>query len=295
MELKQVETFVSIMKEGSFAEAARRLGYAQSSVTAHVRLLEESLAVRLFEKRSRLNVPTEAALSFLPYAREMIDLSRNARNAMLATSGRMESKVVVAASEAALMSDALKKFIEDYPQTELTIKVCLCREIPGLVNGGEADLGFFIGESAIDPEKNSILRLIAARKMETVLAGAPGQGPLFIKENIRTQRFVCARGEGLYRKIAEKAFRLWGIDPQIVEAGSVPAIKELCMAGLGLALLPRVSVARECAVGALRADPWDADGKFFHPELKLVVHRNKTLTPAMTELCTRLSEALSKI
>lgn len=71
MELKHVETFLTIMKEGSFTRAAECLGYTQSSMTAHIHALEEALSVKLFERLSRQNTPTAAAQEFLPHAREL--------------------------------------------------------------------------------------------------------------------------------------------------------------------------------------------------------------------------------
>ena len=286
-----METFIAIMKEGSFARASRKLGYAQSSLTAHIRLLEESLEVRLFEKRSRLNVPTDAARSFLPYAQEMLDISRNARNAMLATSGKMESKLTFAASEAALMPDVLKRFLEEYPQADLTLKVCACMEIPGLVSSGDADVGFYIGDAGAGMGKEPSLHLVASKKIESVLAAHAKNR----KENLRSERFICARGNGLYRKMTEKAFELWGIEPKIVEAGSVPAIKELCMVGLGVALLPHVSVTRECSSGLLRTERWDPNYIPFQPELRVVIRKNSIPTPAVSELCARLKSALAEM
>ena len=48
-------TFVTVAKTGSFTEAGRRLGLRQSTVSQHVRRLEEAAARRLF-------VPTRTPL-----------------------------------------------------------------------------------------------------------------------------------------------------------------------------------------------------------------------------------------
>jgi len=46
MEIRQLRTFMSIVKLGSFSEAARQQGYTQSSVTSHIQLLEKKWELR---------------------------------------------------------------------------------------------------------------------------------------------------------------------------------------------------------------------------------------------------------
>lgn len=50
MELRQIKSFVTVAKLRSFSKAAMELGYAQSSITSQIQLLEQELNVRLFER-----------------------------------------------------------------------------------------------------------------------------------------------------------------------------------------------------------------------------------------------------
>lgn len=50
MDLKNLHTFYTIIKEGSFSKAAKKLNYTQSTITFHVGQLEKELDVQLFEK-----------------------------------------------------------------------------------------------------------------------------------------------------------------------------------------------------------------------------------------------------
>ena len=51
--LKQLEAFITIVETGSFTGAARKLFLAQSTVSSHIRTLEESLQVCLFNRESK--------------------------------------------------------------------------------------------------------------------------------------------------------------------------------------------------------------------------------------------------
>tara|TARA_B100000745_G_scaffold254546_1_gene176981 strand:- start:171 stop:563 length:393 start_codon:yes stop_codon:yes gene_type:complete len=54
MNLNHIRIFVRVAEAGSFSEAARRLQLPKSQVSRQVRLLEEALGARLFERTTRL-------------------------------------------------------------------------------------------------------------------------------------------------------------------------------------------------------------------------------------------------
>ena len=50
MDLRYLQTFKEIVREGSFSGAARKLSYTQSTITFHMDQLEKELDTMLFEK-----------------------------------------------------------------------------------------------------------------------------------------------------------------------------------------------------------------------------------------------------
>ena len=50
MEIRQLETFVHVAQLQSFSRAAEVLGYTQSAITVQIRLLENELETRLFDR-----------------------------------------------------------------------------------------------------------------------------------------------------------------------------------------------------------------------------------------------------
>ena len=50
MEIRQLISFVKIVQMKSFSRAAEDLGYSQSALTVQIRLLEEELNTRLFDR-----------------------------------------------------------------------------------------------------------------------------------------------------------------------------------------------------------------------------------------------------
>ena len=53
MEIRNVKTFIKVAELGNFSRAAAELGYAQSTVTAQIKALEQELAVALFQRNGK--------------------------------------------------------------------------------------------------------------------------------------------------------------------------------------------------------------------------------------------------
>lgn len=74
--------FWVVAREGSIAAATRKLNLTQPTISAQLRLLEESLGEKLFEKAGRSLVLTEAGRVALRYADEIFALGRELRDTL---------------------------------------------------------------------------------------------------------------------------------------------------------------------------------------------------------------------
>ncbi len=73
---------VSGVEQGSFARAAIELGRSQSAVSMQLKKLEQQAGARLFVRKGRGLVPTEAGEALVQYARRIIALNDEAARAM---------------------------------------------------------------------------------------------------------------------------------------------------------------------------------------------------------------------
>ncbi|HVE71473.1 MAG TPA: transcriptional activator NhaR [Thermoanaerobaculia bacterium] len=74
--------FWVVAREGSIVAATRKLNLTQPTISAQLRLLEESLGEKLFEKSGRSLVLTEAGRVALRYADEIFALGRELRDTL---------------------------------------------------------------------------------------------------------------------------------------------------------------------------------------------------------------------
>ncbi len=75
MDIRTLRTFCTAARTLSFTRAAATLGYAQSSVTAQMKGLEENVGSPLFNRVGNGLQLTEPGQRFLAYAERILDLA----------------------------------------------------------------------------------------------------------------------------------------------------------------------------------------------------------------------------
>src|SRR5688572_15292882 len=98
MDLRRLEVFARVAEMGSFSRAAEALSLTQPTVSEHVRALEEEVGSPLLDRLGRGAVPTPAGQVLLGYARRILALTREARQAMDQFQGRLRGDLVAGGS-----------------------------------------------------------------------------------------------------------------------------------------------------------------------------------------------------
>src|SRR6188472_2616025 len=97
--------FWTVARKGGVRKAANELGVSQPSISAQLRLLEESLGEKLFQRSGRNLVLTETGQLALSYADEIFSAGRELMNAVKQRPGTRALRLTVG------MTDALSKLI----------------------------------------------------------------------------------------------------------------------------------------------------------------------------------------
>jgi DNA-binding transcriptional LysR family regulator len=122
MDTRFLETLVTVVERGSFAEAARRLNITASAVAQRIQAIEAEIGVPLLARSGRTVHPTNAAVAILERARtiqrEIRDLKSVAASGVLSGELRLG---VVPSMLTGFVPDMLARFSASYPQIELRI------------------------------------------------------------------------------------------------------------------------------------------------------------------------------
>ena len=73
MTIQQCRYVLEIAKTGSFSEAAKQLFIAQSSLSISIKVLEQELNIKIFERSSNGIYLTEDGAEFVKYATKIVD------------------------------------------------------------------------------------------------------------------------------------------------------------------------------------------------------------------------------
>jgi DNA-binding transcriptional LysR family regulator len=178
LDMDVLRTLVSAHELGTFQRAAVEVGRSQSAVSQQLRRLEEQVGEKLFQKRGRGLVPTEAGEVVLGYARRILGLNDAA---VLAVRGQLLEGVVRFGLPGdfaeSWLPAALGRFNRAHPSVRIEAVVDRNRRLLERLDQGELDLVLALG-SPSRPDGHLLTTLplvwIGPRSVEPIRsAGAP--------------------------------------------------------------------------------------------------------------------------
>src|ERR671931_755032 len=168
MQVGQLRAFLAVAEQRHFTRAAKQLGLAQPSVSAHVRRLESDLATELFHRMKGNVTLTPAGEALLPYARRIVADVDAAAEELHAVGGLARGHLAVGATpslSATLLPAVLSRFHSAYPGIDLVMR-----------EAGSVDLVAALEEGAVDialvilPVRHDVLNTQALVREELVVA-----------------------------------------------------------------------------------------------------------------------------
>ena len=291
MELRQLKIFVTVAEEKSFTRAAQKMGYAQSNVSAQVRLLEEEFDIRLFERLGKKIDLTPEGEKLLYHAKRLL---RNAAEVQEAMTCSTEPNGIlnIGISESLCifkLPALLKEYSRLYPQVQLVIRQGTPLDFARWLRENIIDVAFSLDQVINDDDL--VTKILCEEPM--IIVGN-NEHPLISKgyielKDIGQESFIYTERNCSYRSVIENYFADSNIKPgSSYEFDSIEAIKQFVLSGLGIALLPYAAVERELSAGNM------VDLNLIEPKIEMytqiVYHKNKWLSPTLLSLLDLVNE-----
>ena len=137
----QLRTFLAVAQTLSFTQAARRLGLRQSTVSQHVRRLEDAAGRQLFARDTHSVELTEDGEAMLGFARRILEVHEQATAFFTGT--RLRGRLRFGASEDFVLTrlpEILEGFRYDHPEVDLELTVELSGTLHEQLAAGKLDL-----------------------------------------------------------------------------------------------------------------------------------------------------------
>lgn len=255
LSLRQLQVFIAVYELQGYKKAADSLGLTQPAVSAQIKQLEETLEQPLFEYVGRKLYRTRAAdrladcVSNLFAELKLMQVDLNAMQGQL--SGDLNLCAVNTAQY--VVPHLLKLFKQEFPKITVNLKVV---NRAGALERMENNQDDIVIMGMVPSEKPLVSIAFLDNELIPVV---PADSPLANKDVVSIKDFLSQplllRENGSGSRLAfevfsqEKRFRLNGN----MELGSNDAIKHGVLAGLGVALLPKLSVLPELKLGLVKS------------------------------------------
>jgi DNA-binding transcriptional LysR family regulator len=257
MDFDQLHTFLEIVRLKSFSKAAQTCYRTQPAISAQIRQLEHELKAELFERfGSRISLTTAGTI-FAGYSERLLDLKRQAQNALneLETSPRGE--LVIAASEATciyVLPSVFAEYKTQFPGVQLQVNRSYGSRVVEAVMENVADFGL----TQLPVMEKRVQTVEICR--DEIRAIVPADHPLAHVERVTCEDLVPYQmllpQTGMTRTRLNAWFESVEDELQVsMELDSSETMKQFVMAGLGISFLPASNCAKEVAAGRLQTLP----------------------------------------
>ncbi len=252
-----LEMFCRVIEEGSISQAAR-IGYvSQPAVTSQIRQLEKHYGAELFHRTSGKLSLTESGSALYPYAKEIIDCFKLSEEAVKSIANLEASTLNIGASLTIgeyLLPGILGDFQKDSKDLKFNLAIGNTPNIVAKLENRDIDLALVEGivmhdDLHIEKFAEDELIMVIPRnhrwsdRNEINIEELPEEKMIWREENAGIRRIVeeTLRENGVLEKVKSH-----------MELGSTQSIKSAVEAGMGISILPKLSVTRELELGVLK-------------------------------------------
>lgn len=249
-----------VAESGGFSQASDAAHLAQSALSRHVRLLEEELKTRLFDRTGRGVMLTEQGEYLLEQARSILDQVVHVERSLQSWYEHPIGRVRLGMTPTGSIHGAPKLIRElrtQFPEISLHISEGISAQLCNRVLDGQLDLAVVFEEPLSDLLRTELLRneplcLVTAPGVEL-----PDPVPLHMLEELT---LILPTQHGRIRVAVEKSCAAVGVHPEpAYTVDAVTTMKNLVANGDGVAVLTRQSVDTELQAGQVAvyslADP----------------------------------------
>lgn len=297
MEYRNLVTFLRVAELQNFTKAANELGYAQSTVTFHIKTLEDELGVVLFDRIGRKVTLTDAGEYLVQYANELLKIQHEI-DQLKNKSNEITGKLRVGVTESmlsAFMTDVIANFNLDYPTVDVEVTTNSSENMMEFLRSNDLDLAVVMGTRIVDPDFERVL--IYPTNVSFVVKS---DSPLAKKKHLTfaeaaSNPLILPEKQSLYRQAAEEAAAEYDcILRPAIQINNTSAILRLVERGLGVSFLPEFLTRKEAEKGEISI--LDLEGqirqKYF---IQVLYHNKKWITPQMRRFIEVLRPVLENV
>ena len=262
IDLMKLKTFIYAAENLNFSEAAKRLHLTQSTVSHHIKTLEESFGGELFSRSGNMLKLTETGRLLLPWAHKLVYQALQVEELMASRHEEAAGHLRIACSTTAgkyILPQLAARFCQYYPGIQVSILACTPEHILVELLEGEANLGvissYDLCGNGLECQEffNDDITLIVpsdhpwAKRQQVEPAN-------LLEEKIIMRESTSGTRRVLLTELAKHDITLDDL-PIFLELGNAEAIVMTVQAGYGISFVSSLAAAWAEALGRVKTVP----------------------------------------
>jgi LysR family hydrogen peroxide-inducible transcriptional activator len=294
MNLRQLEYFIAVVKEGSLTEAAKRCRIAQPSLSQQLRALEDDIGETLVIRKPRGVEPTAAGRILLEHAERVLEEARVLRECFAKRRKTHEGSVVfgmIPTIAPYLLPRLLGPFRQAFPLIDVQVREARTSGLIQLVVDGSIEFAILSDVTAQDRKKWSLH--VRELFSEPLMLAVPSAHPLATDltapkpENLQPETLIHLRGGHCLTDRTLKICRMDRLDPNL-ECDQLETALAMVAADMGSAVVPELAVRS-------RPLPGVAFLRFQEPEPERTISLMKRRAIPLSKAAEDMVEAIKRL
>lgn len=251
--LKQLNHFIAIADTGQLSKAAERCHITQSSMTASLKGLEETVGATLFTRHSRGVRLTDVGGNFLRHAQQVESMMREAIESVAVQPSLVSGPIRIGVTEtisACVLSPLMRALDKKFPALEPVFVELERSDVEASVQRGDLEMALLLASNLPDNKSLHCQPLIRSQRQ---LRGPP-EHPLMNATrvglaDVARERYILLDMDE-HVSTVEKYWTQYGMPPHLAyRSSSIEAVRSLVASGRGVTIL-----------SDLVYRPWSLDG-----------------------------------
>ena len=242
MEIQELISFTTIVQQGSFSKASKKLDYCQGSITVHIKNLERELGVQLFDRLGKKVTLTNHGKTFYQHCLKILDdisCAKEAINPSLELNGHLTIGTIDSLCSS-IVPQLICKYHQYHPHVSVSITTDTIEGLLKMLKNNDIDFAYLVDKQLLDTDW---LKIYQSKEEVTFVASC--HHPICkIKQptiqDILTYPIILTEKNASYRRLLEEKLHEDNLDIKpFIQSKNTDLLLELLKLDQYISFLPK--------------------------------------------------------